>query len=88
MQIAIFYQGRKQDTSAVAFHLTHMLQQQNHTVRTIDIREEDQEAPDALLKGCDLALVLGGDGTILHTARLCASAKVPIVGINFGRVGF
>ena len=41
-----------------------------------------------MIKGCDLALVLGGDGTILHAARLCAFANLPIVAVNFGRVGF
>jgi len=28
------------------------------------------------------------DGTIIHAARLCACLSIPIVGINFGRVGF
>ncbi|HLX56451.1 MAG TPA: NAD(+)/NADH kinase [Ktedonobacteraceae bacterium] len=88
MQIAIFYQGRKQDTSEVAFHLTHMLRQQSYEVRTIDIRDEGEETPHESLQGCELALVLGGDGTILHAARLCAYADIPIVGVNFGRVGF
>jgi NAD+ kinase len=85
--IAIFFQGRKQDTLEVANQLIPVLQQQGYEVRSIDSRYEGEETPDPLIKGCDLALVLGGDGTILHAARLCAYANVPIVAVNFGRVG-
>ena len=42
-----------------------------------------QQAPDA-----QLAITLGGDGTILRAGRACAVARVPILGINLGRVGF
>lgn len=34
------------------------------------------------------AISLGGDGTVLFTARLCASVKVPVFPINFGHFGF
>ncbi|HET9132790.1 MAG TPA: NAD(+)/NADH kinase [Gemmatimonadales bacterium] len=40
--------------------------------------------PDAL----DLLLTFGGDGTLLRGARLLDGREVPILGINFGRVGF
>jgi NAD+ kinase len=86
--IAIFYQGRKETTSEVANRLIPLLQQQGHEVRVVDIRFEGEETPDPSLKGYDLAIVLGGDGTILHAARICAFAGIPIVGVNFGRVGF
>ena len=36
----------------------------------------------------DLAIVLGGDGSILSCARAFARHPVPTIGINFGRVGF
>src|SRR5262245_39835563 len=36
----------------------------------------------------DLAVVLGGDGSMLSTARAPAASGVPLVGINQGRLGF
>ncbi len=72
----------------VANQLIPALVQQGYDVRSIDSRYEGEETPDPLIKGCDLALVLGGDGTILHAARLCAYTNLPIVAVNFGRVGF
>ncbi len=41
-----------------------------------------------LVAQSDLAITLGGDGTILRAARACAPLRVPILGIKMGRVGF
>lgn len=40
------------------------------------------------LKSADLLITLGGDGTILHLAKLAALNKMPILGINMGGLGF
>lgn len=39
------------------------------------------------LKKCDLAVILGGDGTILKFCREYGIYQIPIFGINVGRVG-
>lgn len=48
------------------------------------------EADGGLPEDCEprLCLVLGGDGTILKALRLGLERRVPVFGINFGRVGF
>ena len=38
--------------------------------------------------GCEIALVIGGDGTILRGAELSRLADTPLLGINLGHVGF
>ena len=44
--------------------------------------------PEELGRQCDLAIVVGGDGTMLGIARQLARHNLPLVGINQGRLGF
>jgi NAD+ kinase len=39
-------------------------------------------------RSADLAVAVGGDGTILHTFAKLLGSDVPVIGVNFGRVGF
>jgi NAD+ kinase len=37
---------------------------------------------------CELAIVVGGDGTLLTAARVLADQDIPLIGVNLGRLGF
>ncbi len=50
---------------------------------TIDI-----VAHDKLAESVELVVALGGDGTMIATARLLADADVPVLGINYGTLGY
>ncbi len=41
-----------------------------------------------ILKKCDFAVVFGGDGSIISTARNVSKASVPVIGVNVGKLGF
>jgi len=59
-----------------------------------EVDKHGVEARDGVVLGADpagdtdLAIVLGGDGTILTTLRLYARREVPVFAVNFGTIGF
>lgn len=47
-----------------------------------------REPLDELLLGADLAIAVGGDGTMLAVSRTAARHAVPLIGVNLGHLGF
>jgi NAD+ kinase len=90
----------KQGLSAAAPHLAavlHWLEQrgiegilETATAEMAGLRNAPVLSRDALASQVDLLLVLGGDGTLLGMAgRVGAAGRaIPILGVNFGRLGF
>lgn len=65
--------------------LTVLVQTSSPDTITADARAVDDEE---LVRRAELAIVIGGDGSMLFAARLFAGTDVPMLGVNRGRLGF
>jgi NAD+ kinase len=57
-------------------------------MRAMGVEIEVVDADPHAAEGCELVLVLGGDGTFLRAAELARNAGIPVLGVNLGRIGF
>jgi NAD+ kinase len=67
----------------LAVHASGWLRALGHRTRSLD----DDPPPDEL-EGLDLAVSLGGDGTMLRTVAMVCPMGVPILGVNLGHLGY
>lgn len=57
-------------------------------MRALGVEIEVVDADAHAAEGCELVMVLGGDGTFLRAAELARNAGIPVLGVNLGRIGF
>ncbi|MDE3230296.1 MAG: NAD(+)/NADH kinase [Chloroflexota bacterium] len=84
--VGILYKEHNADAVEMSERLVELLQASGRKVWRLSGRALD--TVDGRLSETDLVVVLGGDGSIISAARVCAPANAPILGVNFGRVGF
>ena len=53
-----------------------------------DLRECPSIQREHLCHSCDLLIVVGGDGSLLHAAHAIVDKEIPVLGVNRGRLGF
>ena len=75
--------GQRPDVLAEAERLRPIIEQYARIVCTDFTGTEDLSNVEA-----DLAIVLGGDGSILRAARQMGHRQVPVVAVNLGKLGF
>ncbi len=94
--VAILVNPANDAAAELASHAADWLRAGGHRVRTLlldppDHVTEDGQAgrlSEVTLSGVDLAVSLGGDGTFLRLIPLAHAASVPVLGVNFGRLGY
>lgn len=55
---------------------------------SILLKNDSHSSIEDIKNNCDIAFIIGGDGTLLRSAQELAKADIPICGINRGRLGF
>ena len=90
MHVTVVPNRIRPETDALAQLVRDRLEAAGATVHTVmaDTALPATAALTAALQGSDVAVAVGGDGTIMHVAKAAASAGCPVLGINGGHVGF
>ena len=83
-RVSLVVNSGKPEAIDAAKSVRRAIESHAHLVGEFDSTDEQA----ALAEGVDLAIVLGGDGTILGLARSAVEAGVAVLGINFGKLGF
>jgi NAD+ kinase len=75
--------GQREGAVTLALETARWLRAQGHMAELLDAEESTGPSP-----GLDLAVSLGGDGTMLRTVDLVSSGGVPVLGVNLGHLGY
>lgn len=81
-------------SAALAAESVSWLEERGHEVRLLSMDAEQLQRSDLAVDpaefavGLDLVVSLGGDGTMLHAARLAVEDEVPVLGVNLGTLGY
>lgn len=92
--IAILLHHERGEAHRLAVEAVDWLTAREHAVRlpkeeaAIINRADLGVEEDAMAEGCDLAISLGGDGTMLRTVDVVAPKGVPVLGVNVGQLGY
>lgn len=83
-RLIIFADPKKNNVGEAVDEFLEFAKGKARIVDECDVNECRQE----VLEGCDYAIVFGGDGSITAAVRVLSDSKVPVIGVNLGKLGF
>ena len=94
LRIAVIGPEEVLETKSLANDLQELLKSLGHKIKMM-VADKSAWEPDSregtssnIAQDADLVIVLGGDGSILRTARWMGYQQTPVLGVNLGRLGF
>jgi NAD+ kinase len=87
-RFAILFNSQIPEAEALAGKISAFMETTGASIQAIRTIEDKTLRHPIKKKEFEALIVLGGDGTMLRASHLCASAHMPIIGINLGSFGF
>jgi NAD+ kinase len=84
LKLAIFGDRKKPNVAEAVSEFSNFIKNKATTIINCGIDKCTSES----LKGADFAIVFGGDGSIIAAARQVSRTRVPVVGVNVGKLGY
>jgi NAD+ kinase len=92
--VALIVHEIREDAEQAALTLATWLTERGHKLALLAVNAADFDVeaairePNELAEGASVVVSLGGDGSMLRAAQLAAPHGVPVLGVNFGQLGY
>ena len=86
MKIVLIYRAENKRNLEISRKILDILEKTKHEI--IKIGLNNKEILEKEISNSSVVIVVGGDGTIMHVAKICARHDKLILGVNSGKLGF